>query len=98
MILFLTICQTDHNYIAYFEHSFDAILGVVDRPAFESQLCPYLEQKTSHDDLAWYALRYTVYTSGCRIALSRLSSSMPFAEAQEQAWQFFENALSVHTA
>lgn len=70
----------------------------MDRPAFESRLRSYLEQKTtSPDDPAWYALRHTVYASGCRITLSKLSSSTPFAEAQERAWQFFENALSVHT-
>jgi hypothetical protein len=89
---------TDQTCAAYFEHSFDAMLGVVDRSAFESRLRSYLEQeKTTHDDPAWYALRHTVYASGCRIALSKLSSSTPFAEAQEQAWRFFENALSVHT-
>jgi hypothetical protein len=38
-----------------------------------------------------------VYASGCRIALSKQSPLIPFAEAQERAWQFFENALSVHT-
>lgn len=71
---------------------------MVDRPTFESRLHSYLERKTtSHDDLAWFALRYTVYASGCRIILSKLSPSTPFAEAQERAWQFFENALSVHT-
>jgi hypothetical protein len=94
----ITIYHTDLTCIAYFEHSFDAVLGVVDRPAFESRLHSHLEPKTtSHDDPAWYALRYTVYASGCRIVLSKLSPSTRFAEAQDRAWQFFENALSVHT-
>jgi hypothetical protein len=94
----ITIYHTDQACTAYFEHSFDVVLGVVDRPAFESRLHSHLESKTtSHDDPAWYALRHTVYASGCRIVLSKLSPSTPFAEAQERAWQFFENALSVHT-
>lgn len=46
------------------------------------------------DDPAWYALRNAVYASGCRILVNR---SMGFQAAQEQAWPFFENALSVQS-
>lgn len=92
------IFHTNQINIAYFEHSFDALLGIVDRSTFESHLQSSLERRAvQYEDPAWYALRYTVYASGCRIALSKQVPPVPFAEAQERAWQFFENALSVHT-
>ena len=37
-----------------------------------------------------------MYASGCRVILAK-QTSMTFSEAQAQAWQYFENALSVHT-
>jgi hypothetical protein len=98
LVILIMICWTDRIDVAYFENSFDALLGVVDRSTFETRLRSFFNHKpTLQDDPAWYALRHTVYASGCRIALSKQSPLAPFAEAQERAWQFFENALSVHT-
>ena len=67
------------------------------RPEFESRMRAYFERgASSDDDPAWYALRNTVYASGCRTCLSK-SHSTTFIEAQAEAWRYFENALSVHT-
>ena len=52
--------------------------------------------RSYEDDASWFALRNTVYASGCRIVLSK-QASVTFSEAQSQAWLYFENALSVHT-
>jgi hypothetical protein len=49
------------------------------------------------EDPAWYAMRNTVYAWGCRLEWSREHGAASFAEAQSQAWRYFENALSVHT-
>ncbi|MCJ1299227.1 hypothetical protein MMC08_002019 [Hypocenomyce scalaris] len=80
---------------AYFEDSYDAVFGVVYRPAFEARLRSHFEHYISvEEDPSWYALRNTVYASGCRIFLSK-DPSTTFLDAQVQAWQYFENALSV---
>lgn len=81
---------------AYFEECHYAAFGVVNRPLFEARLRSQFAQDVDfEDDVSWFALRNTVYASGCRIILSR-HASMGFSEAQAQAWQYFENALSVH--
>ena len=80
---------------AYFEDSYDAVFGVVYRPAFEARLRSHFERYISaEEDPSWYALRNTVYASGCRNFLSK-DHSTTFSDAQVQAWQYFENALSV---
>ena len=80
---------------AYFEDSYDAVFGVVQRPAFEAHLRSHFEHYISvEDDPSWYALRNTVYASGCRIVLSK-DHTTSFSDAQVQGWQYFENALSV---
>jgi hypothetical protein len=54
------ICWTDRIDVAYFENSFDALLGVVDRSTFETRLRSFFNHKpTLQDDPAWYALRHT---------------------------------------
>ena len=45
-------------------------------------------------DPAWYALRKTVYASGCRIYKSKHTSTS-FADIQTEAWGFFQCAMSV---
>lgn len=70
--------------------------GIVYRPDFEARLRLHFEHNALNDDEpAWYALRNTVYASGCRVYLSRRRSTS-FAEAQAQAWRYLENALSVY--
>jgi len=92
----LLTAQLTRGPIAYFEDGYDAVFGVVYRPEFEARLRAHFEQNTSGDiDPAWYALRNTVYASGCRQFLSK-SHSVTFVDAQAQAWRYFENALSVH--
>ncbi|OAG42085.1 hypothetical protein AYO21_03539 [Fonsecaea monophora] len=80
---------------AYFEESFDATLGIVYRPEFESALRAHLRgDLVSGDDASWFALRKTVYASGCRIYLSK-HTSMSFTEIQAEAWSYFQSAMSV---
>jgi hypothetical protein len=83
--------------IAYFEDSYYAVFGVVERSTFEARLHLQHSQSSSYeDDISWFALRNTVFASGCRIVMSK-DSANTFAEIQAQAWRYFENALSVHT-
>jgi hypothetical protein len=83
--------------VAYFEECHYAAFGVVHRPTFEARLGSQFAQDADfEDDVSWFALRNTVYASGCRVILSK-HASMTFTEAQTQGWQYFENALSVHT-
>ena len=80
---------------AYFEDSYEALFSVVHRPTFEARLRSHFEHYVSaEDDPSWYALRNTVCATGCRIVLAR-NHSATFSDAQLQAWQYFENALSV---
>ncbi|KAJ9636115.1 hypothetical protein H2204_005387 [Knufia peltigerae] len=79
---------------AYFEEGTQASLGIIQRCSFETRLRTFLSGSQIDDDPAWYALRNTVYASGCRIELSK---SATFREAQRESWAWFENALSVHS-
>lgn len=85
---------------AYFENCYDGIFGIVHRPSFEARLrTHFASPQTNQDgeeDAAWYALRNIVYAGGCRCVLGQ-SSSTTFVEAQEEAFRFFQNALSVFT-
>lgn len=47
----------------------------------------------SGEDAAWFSLRQTVYASGCRIYLSK-NTSMSFTEIQNEAWSYFQSAMS----
>ncbi|KAF2811865.1 uncharacterized protein BDZ99DRAFT_560399 [Mytilinidion resinicola] len=82
---------------AYFEESLDKVFGVVHRPMFEARLQAHFQQENIEEDSAWYALRNTVYASGCKIVHTKEDRPNAFVEAQEKAWSYFENALSVHT-
>lgn len=85
------------SLLAYFNEANDAGLGIIHRPWFEARLKSYFEGPQSHgddDDPGWYALRNTIYASGCRIELSKTQS---LKESNEAAWGWFENALSAHT-
>lgn len=85
-----------HALLAYFEASLDTVFGVVKRHKFESRLRAF-HSGPSKDDQAWYALRNTVYAYGCKITLAGQLHAGAFSQAQDRAWKYFENALSVHT-
>lgn len=83
--------------LAFFEECHYAVFGIVERSTFEARLqLQHSHKATYEDDACWSALRNTIFASGCRIVLSK-DPSITFAEAQAQAWRYFENALSVHT-
>lgn len=82
-------------YTAYFDESYDAVFGLVERSDFEARLQKHLSGSII-DDPAWYALRQTVYASGCRICLAK-DASYSFSDVQNEAWSYFRNAMSVHT-
>lgn len=65
------------------------------RPAFEERLRRHLEGDIP-DDPSWYAMRSTVYASGCMALLSK-DPSVAFGDVHRTAWRYFENAISVHT-
>ena len=70
---------------AYFEECHYAAFGVVHRPTFEARLKSQFAQDADfEDDVSWFALRNTVYASGCRVILSK-RTSITFGEAQSQA-------------
>ncbi|KAH0846011.1 putative fungal specific transcription factor [Fonsecaea pedrosoi] len=79
---------------AFFDEALESSLGIVHRPWFEAQLRAYFDGAVTDTDPTWYALRNAVYASGCRIELSKTST---FQEANQSAWGYFENALSVQT-
>jgi hypothetical protein len=64
---------------------------------FEARLQAHFQQEELDTDTAWYALRHTVFASGCKIVHTKEDRPNAFVEAQEKAWAYFENALSVHT-
>ncbi|OCL02150.1 hypothetical protein AOQ84DRAFT_349537 [Glonium stellatum] len=82
---------------AYFDESLDKVFGVIHRPVFEARLRAHFESEQLDDDSIWYALRNTVYASGCKISLTKEDRPNAFVDAQAKAWRYFENALSMHT-
>ncbi|KAF2491273.1 hypothetical protein BU16DRAFT_564980 [Lophium mytilinum] len=85
---------------AYFEHTVEADIGSINRRTFEARLQVYMDRSEMSDpdeDPAWYALRNIVYAFGCRFLLCQKISRDAWAEAQNESWRFFENALLVHT-
>lgn len=80
---------------AYFEESLESSFGVVHRPDFENALrASFRGDSTGDDSIAWYALRQTVLAAGCRIYMSR-DPSKTFEDVQNEAWRYFQEALSV---
>ena len=80
---------------AYFDQSYHASFGIVDRSTFEEHLVQHFNGALA-DDPSWYALRSVIYASGC-LEIMSTDTSVSFREAHKQAWEFFENAMSVHT-
>lgn len=85
----------DHH-LAYFKSAPEAALGIVHRPWFESRLQAHFDGGCTEDEAesSWYALRNAIYACGSRIVLSKEST---YQDANRTAWEFFENAMSVHT-
>lgn len=89
--------STNWTDTAFFEDSQNIFFGLPDRPEFEARLISHWEYNTvSQQDLAWYALRNAIFAVGCQIEL-RKAKPTGLANTNTQAWQFFENAMSVHT-
>jgi hypothetical protein len=85
---------------AYFDQAPEAAYAVVCRSTFEARLRVHISHgapSIADDDPAWYALRHVIYATGCRYLLSKQDHPASFVEAQRRAWQYFQNALSVHT-
>ena len=66
------------------------------RSTFEARLRQHFrqDQYSQTEDPSWFALRNTVYATGCRCLLAN-STSLTFEEVENKAWQLFCNALSV---
>jgi hypothetical protein len=79
---------------AFFDQSHDAALGIVHRRWFEGKLASHFKVGKSDREPSWYALRNIIYAYGSRIIASKRGS---FREAQQAAWPWFENALSVQS-
>lgn len=91
--------ETAWSYCAaYFDHSFESVMGIVHRPDFEARLRDHFEQgaPTWTGDVGWDAVRNIVYAAGCRQLLLE-DDSITFADAQAESSRYFENVLSVHT-
>ncbi|CAH0046653.1 unnamed protein product [Clonostachys solani] len=83
---------------AYFDSCLDSIFGIIHREDFENRLRDHFQTNPdSRSDASWYALRNTIYASGCRVSLCADSGPESFSRSREQSWKYFENALSVHT-
>ncbi|KAK5550142.1 Gypsy retrotransposon integrase-like protein 1, partial [Exophiala xenobiotica] len=81
---------------AFFAEDFGRFVCVVPPAEFKCKLSLHFEGRLGHaPDPAWYALRHTVYASGCRILLSK-DPTGTFSDAQAQSWKYFENAMAVH--
>ncbi|KAK7214592.1 hypothetical protein V2G26_002595 [Clonostachys chloroleuca] len=83
---------------AYFDSCLDSIFGIIHRDDFEKRLRDHFQTNPdSRSDASWYALRNTIYASGCRVSLCVDSGPESFSRSRAQSWKYFENALSVHT-
>ncbi|KAH0828549.1 putative fungal specific transcription factor [Fonsecaea pedrosoi] len=78
----------------FFEAAPAARFGVVQQSWFESRLRAHLNGLDTSEDPAWYALRNIIYATGSRLHLAKTAT---FQEASQTSWEFFENALSMHT-
>lgn len=82
---------------AYFDQAFESVFDIIDRVSFETRLTAQVSGAMSDDDPAWFALRNVVYAFGCRASIYREAVPESWADAQRKSWQYFENALSIHT-
>ncbi|KIV94020.1 hypothetical protein PV10_05183 [Exophiala mesophila] len=82
---------------AYFDQAFESVFDIIDRASFERRLSEHSDIGTLDNDPAWYALRNVVYAYGCRASVFKEAVPETWVDAQNTAWGYFENALSVHT-
>jgi hypothetical protein len=92
----LTVETNSLSDIAYFERSIDSRFDVLSQQEFEQQLQTHLEGMCDNTHPTWYAIRNTVFASGCRLFHSQQHSAN-FTAVQVEAWGYFANALSVHS-
>ncbi|RSL58714.1 hypothetical protein CEP54_007604 [Fusarium duplospermum] len=89
---------TKGNLIVYFENCLDSIFELIDRRDFETRLRRHFAGAADSTlSKGWYAMRNTVYASGCRFIISEARNPQAFSESRAQSWKYLENALSVHT-
>lgn len=74
----------------------DSLFGAVCPLEFKAQLRAHLDKPQHREDPVWYAVRNTVYASGCRLHRSA-NHAANFSAIQDEAWGYFSNALSVHS-
>ncbi|KAK5731725.1 hypothetical protein LTS12_027226 [Elasticomyces elasticus] len=79
---------------AFYDDSWEANLGVIDREDFEMHLHAYHGNQKIENESAWFALRNTVFACGYRSLLAK-DPSISFATSQAEAGRYFRNALSV---
>ncbi|KIW86599.1 uncharacterized protein Z519_12783 [Cladophialophora bantiana CBS 173.52] len=87
---------TAFRYVqAYFDHSYDAVFGVLHGPKFKARLEAQFDNQGASqvEDPSWFALRNVVYALGCRCMLAP-DDNVSFVEAEAQAKPYFHNALS----
>ncbi|CAG9981767.1 unnamed protein product [Clonostachys byssicola] len=82
--------------VKYIEEYFDTvqvIFPVLDRAKFFSQLETYGTRQSISENPSWQALLSAVLASGCRAALSA-ETAEAFKKSGQEAWGYFQNALS----
>lgn len=81
----------------FFEESIEGTINIIHRPSFEARLRAHFDvEEKIEADPAWYALRNMVYAFGSRLSATD-SPANSWIEAQLLGWQYFQNALSVHS-
>lgn len=90
--------ETAMKYVQVFsEESIEGTIHLIHRPSFEARLRAHFEiEEKIEVDPAWYALRNIIYAFGSRLSF-RDSRENGWMEAQIDGWQYFQNALSVHS-
>ncbi|KAK5047211.1 hypothetical protein LTR84_006733 [Exophiala bonariae] len=81
---------------AYFKRSVDSLFEAIHQLDFQQQLRSHFENPNPNEDPVSYAIRNTVYASGCRLH-SSANYAASFDAIQKEAWGYFSNALSVHS-
>lgn len=83
---------------AFFNDTSGSAFKVLHQASFEARLAAHFRDgnPSDQDNPAWYALRNVVYATGCRSLRSKQLST-DFQATKRQSWQYFCNALSVHT-
>lgn len=83
------------SFVAFFDRTVESVFGLLNRKAVEDRLRAHFtnEEPTCVQNAAWYALRNTIYATGCKITIG---DEGRYADAHSQALRYFQNALSVY--